>query len=442
MALNGLQIQKLLPKTNCKECGSNTCLAFAMKLAAKKANLSECPYASEEAKAILGADSEPPVKEITIGAGAHAAKLGGETVLYRHEKTFVHQSLIAVNLYDDSADYEHLLRAIAAYRLERVGETLTVNAVALTQRATDAAAYAAQAAKIVEITGLPVIVRAQADAALAAAAMLKGSGSVISGVTADTADAMKKAAEENGLVLAITADTLDGITALSERLKAEGFTNLLLQFEAQSTAQAFQLNTIARRAALKDNVKALGYPTLRFIDTGDALSDTVEAVGEIDKYGGLLILPSFDPAQLVSLMTLRLNIFTDPQKPIQVEPKVYEIGEPGPESPVFCTTNFSLTYFIVSGELENSGISCWLAIPECEGFSVLTAWAAGKFSGASIAKFIKESGLEEKLTRKRIVIPGYVSQISGELEDGLPGWQVLVGPQEAADLEQFIKTVL
>ncbi len=442
MALNGLQIQKLLPKTNCKECGSNTCLAFAMKLAAKKATLSECPYASEEAKAILGADSEPPVKEITIGVGDKAAKLGAETVLYRHEKTFVHQTLIAVNLYDDSADFERLLEAITAYRLERVGETLTVNAVALTQRVADAAGYAAQATKVFEKTGLPVIVRAQPDAMLAAAVALKGTGSVLSGVTEDNIDAAKKAAEENGLVLALTAGSLDGIVALSERLKGEGFTNLLLQFDAESSAEAYQINTIARRAALKDSVKALGYPSLRFIDTGDSLSDTVEAVGEIDKYGGLLILPSFDPAQLVSLMTLRLNIYTDPQKPIQVEPKVYEIGEPGPESPVFCTTNFSLTYFIVSGELENAGISCYLAIPECEGFSVLTAWAAGKFSGASIAKFIKESGLEERLTRKRIVIPGYVSQISGELEDGLPGWQVLVGPQEAADLEQFIKTVL
>ena len=441
MALNGLQIQKLLPKTNCKECGSNTCLAFAMKLAAKKASLTECPYASDEAKAVLGADSEPPVKAVTIGA-EKSNKIGGETVLYRHEKTFVSQTLIAVNIDDTASGIDDTLEAIRNYKLERVGEVLTVNAVAITQKKSDAAAFAALAKKVWDTTCLPVIIRANTDAAVAAAVAVKGSNSVIAGVTADNIEVLKNAAMENSHVLAITANALDGITELSERLKTEGFTNILLQFGAESMAEAFQTNTIARRAALKDSNKTLGYPTLKFIDTGDEMTDTVEAINEINKYGGILVLPTFNPAQLVSLMTLRLNIYTDPQKPIQMEPKIYEIGEPGRNSPVFCTTNFSLTYFIVSGELENAGLSCWLAIPECEGFSVLTAWAAGKFSGASIAKFIKESGIEDRLDTKRLVIPGYVSQISGELEESLPGWQVLVGPQEAADLEAFIKTVL
>jgi acetyl-CoA decarbonylase/synthase complex subunit gamma len=166
------------------------------------------------------------------------------------------------------------------------------------------------------------------------------------------------------------------------------------------------------------------------------------AVTEIDKYGGICVLPSFDAAQLASLMTLRMNIYTDPQKPIQVEPNVYPVGDPGPDSPVFLTTNFSLTYFIVSGEIENSGTSAWLVVPECEGMSVLTAWAAGKLSGESVARFIKEVGLEQRIKRREIVIPGYVSQISGELEEGLPGWKVLVGPQEAADIESFVNARL
>jgi acetyl-CoA decarbonylase/synthase complex subunit gamma len=240
----------------------------------------------------------------------------------------------------------------------------------------------------------------------------------------------------------LTAPNLDQLTAVATEIKAQGFNDLLLQFSTHSLAEQFQTNSIARRAALKDGIKALGYPTLRFIETGNLLDDTMEAVNEITKYGGLCILPEFDAAQMASLMTLRMNIFTDPQKPIQVEPKVYPIGEPKADSPVFVTTNFSLTYFIVSGEIENSGVSAWLVVPECEGMSVLTAWAAGKLSGLSIAKFIKESGFEKQVTRRELVIPGYVAQISGELEENLPGWKVLVGPQEAGDLESFVKSRL
>jgi acetyl-CoA decarbonylase/synthase complex subunit gamma len=172
------------------------------------------------------------------------------------------------------------------------------------------------------------------------------------------------------------------------------------------------------------------------------MASTAEAICQINKYGSILVLPCFDAAQLAALMTLRLNIYTDPQKPIQVEPKVYAIGEPSPNSPIFVTTNFSLTYFVVSGEIENSGISAWLVVPECEGMSVLTAWAAGKFNGAVIGKFVKEIGLPEKVRRRELIIPGYVAQISGELEEYLPGWKVLVGPQEATDLEGFIKSRL
>ena len=440
MALSGLQIQKLLPKTNCKECGSNTCLAFAMKLAAKKANLSECPYASEEAKAVLGADSEPPVKEITIGSEISSV-IGAETVLYRHEKTFVHQTVIAVNIDDDDVEFTSKLATIRSYRLERVGEVLTVGAVAVTQKS-DTARFAAAVKQAWDDTKLPVIMRGSADAVTAAAPALKGSNSIISGVCRDSVDTLRKIAEDNGLIMAITASGVDGIAEIAGSLKESGFDSLLIQFDAVTLAQSFQLNSIARRAALKGSVKQMGYPSFRFINTGNLLNDTVQAVGEISKYGGIVVLPTFNPAQLVSLMTLRLNIYTDPQKPIQVEPKIYAIGEPDRSSPVFVTTNFSLTYFLVSGEIENAGISAWLVIPEAEGFSVLTAWAAGKFSGAHIGKFIKESGLEDMVDTRAITIPGYVSQISGELEEALPGWRVLVGPQEASDLEAYIKTVL
>jgi len=444
MALSGLQIQKLLPATNCKECGSNTCLAFAMKLAAKKAELAQCPYASEEAKRALGAASEPPVRCVELGPGRRL-KVGGEVVLYRHEKTFVHQTELALNVNDTDSPQAvaDTLTTAAEYLLERVGEELRLDLVALTQKGPEAKAFAELAVKAHARTNRPLVLRSpDAEALALAAASVKGSRSVLCAPSPQAAAQLWPVAKENDHALALTAPDLNQLIALTAEIKARGFNDLFLQFSTSSLAEQFQTNSIARRAALKDGFKPLGFPTLRFVDTGNLLDDTIEATNEITKYGGICVLPGFDAAQMASLMTLRLNIFTDPQKPIQVEPKVYAIGEPKPDSPIFVTTNFSLTYFIVSGEIENCGISAWLVVPECEGMSVLTAWAAGKFSGASIAKFVSESGFEKQVTRRELVIPGYVAQISGELEENLPGWKVLVGPQEAGDLESFVKNRL
>jgi len=437
MAMSGLQIQKLLPGTNCKECGSSTCMAFAMKLAAKKAMLSECPYASDEAKQVLGAASEPPVKGVKIGTEV-ISPIGEETVMYRHEKTFVNKTVIAINI-DEGADLA-LAEKIRNYRPVRVGEELFIGAIAVTQKSESFADYCA---KVYAKTKLPLLLRAKDIASLdKASEAVTGSRSVLCGVTADMADEAVKIAKRDNQVLAVTAADMDGIFELTTKIKESGFNDLIIEFQTHSLAESFQTNSIARKAALKKNIKALGYATLKFINTGNAADDVVAAVTEIDKFGGIIALPSFDPAQLMPLLTLRQNIYTDPQKPIQVEPKLYAIGEPDRKSPIFVTTNFSLTYFLVSGEIENSGISAWLVIPECEGFSVLTAWAAGKFSGSSIAKFIKEINIENQTDTKQIVIPGYVAQISGELEENMPGFKVLVGPGEAGDLEGFIKNVL
>jgi acetyl-CoA decarbonylase/synthase, CODH/ACS complex subunit gamma len=448
MALTGLQIQKLLPQTNCKECGANTCLAFAMQLAAKKADLSQCPYASEEAKRILGAASEPPVRLIELGT-KRSIKLGEETVLYRHEKSFAHQTAIAVNINDSDppGDIEKALQGIKDYRLDRSGEEIRIDMASITEKGGGTESFVRLARQAWETTGKPLVLRnSNPEILMAAAREVQGSRSVLASATAETADRLRAVAQECGHILAITGDDLNAIVPLVSKLKKDGFNNLLLDFRTHSLSEQYQTNSIARRAALKSSFKPLGYPSIRFLDqhgTADGLWDlTASAVTEICKYGGICVLPSLDPAQLAILFTLRLNIYTDPQKPIQVEPKLYAIGDPTPDSPVFVTTNFSLTYFIVSGEIENSGISSWLLVPECEGMSVLTAWAAGKFSGATIAKFAKSIGLEDRVTRREIVIPGYVSYISGELEENLPDWKVLVGPQDAADIESFVKARL
>ncbi len=442
MALSGLQIQKLLPQTNCKECGSNTCLAFAMKLAAKKADISQCPYASDEAKEVLGLANEPPVKSVVLGPDKRLIA-GGETVLYRHDKTFVNPTIIAINVNDTDAPakIDQTLASIKDYVFERVGESLTVDMVAITQLSPDAKAFCDLARKAWQITGKPLILKSGSTNALKEAAFLiKGSRSILCAPDAETADILAPFVIEQGHALALSAPDMDSLIERASKFRDNGLNNILLQMDTHSLSEHLQANTIARRAAIRDNFKPLGFPFVHFIDTGDLLDDTTSAITDITKYGSICVLPAFDASQLATLLTLRLNIYTDPQKPIQVEPKVYPIGEPTPESAVFVTTNFSLTFFIVSGEIENSGISAWLVVPECEGMSVLTAWAAGKFSAASISKFIKEINLEEQVKTRRIVIPGYVSQISGELEDNLPGWKVMVGPEEASDLEGFIKS--
>ncbi len=433
MALTGLQIQKLLPKTNCKECGANTCLAFAMKLAAKKAELSECPYASDEAKQVLGAASEPPVKTVKIGE----AQVGGETVLYRHEKTFVNQPVLAVNVNDDDAAAGEIQK-IKAYVLERVGEVLTMGAIAVTQTQDDAAKFL-EVVKLVADAKLPVIIRAKDEATAAKAAeAAKEAGGILTGADKNNAEAYVKLAQDNGLVLAVCGGSVDEIAEATAKLKEGGFNDLLIEPRAKSPAEAFQINTIMRRAAF-DNVKPVGYTFLRFIDDGDLYTVMEQATNEVCKYGGVIVFPKFDIAIISSVMALRQNIYTDPQKPIQMEPGVYRIGEPDENSYVFVTTNFSLTYFLVSGEIENTGMSAWLVLPECEGLSVLTAWAAGKFGGDKIAAFIKEQELYNTQKNKTVIIPGYVAQISGEVQEGLPDWKVMVGSQEASDFESYAK---
>jgi acetyl-CoA decarbonylase/synthase complex subunit gamma len=441
--LTGLVIQKLLPNTNCKECGSNTCMAFAMKLASQKADLSQCPYASDEAKRVIGAASEPPVKGIELGPDGKVI-IGAETVLYRHEKTFVHPTLLAININDTDPpeQIDATLKSIQDYELIRAGQIAKVDMVSVTQKLPDGHLFIQTVQKAWDVTKRPLVLRSKVSADLAEAAkMIRGSRSILASATPDSLNELKKIAQDNCHVLALTAPDLDQLISLADQLKKDKFENIVLDFNSKSLDQSFTLNIVARRAALKDNFKPLGYPTLSFLDTTDIMDTTIRAMTEISKYGGICVLPTFDSAQLLTLMTQRMGIFTDPQKPIQVDPKIYQIGEPTKDSPVFVTTNFSLTFFIVSGEIENSGTSAWLVVPECEGMSVLTAWAAGKFNGKTIAKFIKESTLESTVNTRKIIIPGYVATISGELEDGLPGWKVLVGPQDAADIESYMKSL-
>jgi len=443
MALSGLDIFKLLPKTNCGDCSVPTCMAFAMKLAQKKVELSECPHASEEAKATLGAASEPPIRLVKIG-GANPLEVGEETVLFRHEKTFFHQTGIAIEL-KTSDGFDHNLQKIKdieGLKIERVGEELNTDLFFIAFD-TDQEADLIQTIQAVKQHSKKGIILNCEDSGTCKKGLesLKDDRPAIYLQSKLTEETLELAQEfETSLIL--TAQSFKDLETQSTAAKKAGVSNLILNLVSANIGDQFQNNTILRRSALKQNYKPFGYPLFAYIDGKNKNEILSNACMQLCKYGSIIVLPEYDTAMLYTLLTLRQNIYTDPQKPIQVDPKVYPIGDPTPESPVFVTTNFSLTYFMVSGEIENSGISAHLVIADTEGQSVLTAWAAGKFGGENIAKFIKEIKLEERVKTRKIVIPGYVSQISGDLEENLPGWEVIVGCQEASDIPSFIKNVV
>lgn len=443
MALSGLDIFKLLPKTNCGDCGVPTCMAFAMKLAQKKAELGECPHASEEAKATLGAASAPPIRLVKIG-GANAFEAGEETVLYRHEKTFFHATGIAIEL-KTSAGSEHNLqkiKEIEVANIERVGEELGTDLYFITHDTNQEADFIRTIEDVKQNSKKGIILNCEDRGKLKKGLeALKDDRPAIY-LRSELTEEDLELAGEFGASLILTAQSFESLEDQSTAAGQAGIQSLILNLVSDNIGEQIQNNSILRRGALKQGHKPFGHPLFAYIDGKNRNEILSKACVQLCKYGSIIVLPEYDKAMLYSLFTLRQNIYTDPQKPIQVDPKVYPIGDPTPESPVFVTTNFSLTYFIVSGEIENSGISAHLVITDAEGQSVLTAWAAGKFDGEKIAKFIKEIKLEEQVKTRKIVIPGYVSQISGDLEENLPGWEVIVGSQEASDIPSFIKNVL
>ncbi len=441
MALSGVEIFKHLPKTNCKKCGHPTCLAFAMKLAAKQATLDACPDASEEAKAFLGAASEPPIKGITIGAGDKALKVGEETVLFRHEKKFVNPCGFALLIKDTDADVEAKAKAVADSEIERVGQRLRVELIAVENASGDAGKFADAVKKAVSAApNAGVILKSSNKAALEAALpALSGRKPLIDGATADNADEMVALAKASGASLVVRALGLDALLALTEKITAGGFKDIVLDSGARKPKDMIEQYTQIRRASLKKGFKPLGFPIISFAVNSNPFVEQAQAAVAIAKYASIVVLSDISSWKTLGLIALRQNLYTDPQVPMQVSQNVYKVGDAKENAPLLVTTNFSLTYFIVLGEVENSKVPSWLAVMETEGLSVLTAWAAGKFTAAKIAQYIQESGVESKISHKELIIPGYVAVLSGALEDKLPGWKITVGPREANALPAFLK---
>jgi acetyl-CoA decarbonylase/synthase complex subunit gamma len=449
MALSGIQIYKLLPQTNCKDCGFPTCLAFAMKLAAKQADLAKCPHVSDEAREQLAESAAPPIRLVTITADGKEVKAGNEIVLFRHEKTFYNPTGLFVRLRDDEplGAIQAKTREATGYSVEYVGMTLVLDGLAV-EATGDGDTFAAAVKGVLDVARVPLILIASEAGVMARGLeAAEGIRPLVYGATADNWEPFAEMAKKHGAPMAIRADSLGALAELSEKLKAAGVEEIVLDPGVRNLRSSLALNTLIRRMALKKNFRPLGFPIISFpgemARTADGALDegmaAIAASQAIAKYGGFVVLDRFSPATVYPLLVLRSNIYTDPQKPIQVQPGIYEINDPGQDSPIMVTTNFSITYFSVANEIDGSGQPGWLLVADAEGMSVLTAWAAGKFDAERIAKAVKSTGVEEKTSHRKLIIPGHVSVLLGEVEEELPGWEIQVGPREAVDLPGYLR---
>jgi len=458
MALKGLDIFKLTPKTNCKDCGNATCMAFSMKVAQGAIELSKCPHLSDEALATLGDATAPPMAKITLTASSTGVSgettsseqhtLGGETVLFRHEKTFVSKNLFAVAVCEDCFDEK--LSQVQKIDYDRLGERMYVEMLNL-QYNGDATGYSELAKRSTDTNRTLILDCNDVDTARKALETLAehkrtvplcSNACILNGANASNYEAMNALAALFGVPLGVSGKDLDELHDTVEAIEKLGNKNLILDVGCVSIKDAFANTVQIRRAALKGNDRTFGYPSLINVGKlakGNAHLQTALASLFTLKYGSIIIMENISIAQALPLYGLRQNIYTDPQKPMKVEPGIYPLNGADENSICVTTVDFALTYFVVTGELERSGVPMNLLISDAGGYSVLTAWAAGKLSASSLAKFFKEFEIESKIKSRTLVIPGKVAVLKGEIEEALPGWKIIVGPGEAIEAVKFFK---
>jgi acetyl-CoA decarbonylase/synthase complex subunit gamma len=424
MGLSAIEIYKLLPKTNCGDCGHPTCLAFAMQLANMKVELADCPHVDQAAQDALGAASAPPIKLVTVGEGDGKLEMGDEKVLYRHDKTFYHAPPL-VGVVEDGWD-DGTIKAksaeVKALVFDRVGRQEGMNAVAVWHTTGDMAA-AATAAK--EASGMPLVLIGSDEGAMKAA---------LGAVGGDK----PPLAKEHGCPVAVGSD--GGLEGLADEVKAAkdaGVEDIVMLMRGE-LGDLFNDLIAVRRLAINKSFREVGYPTMTIIEGGDAIENTLEAATLLMKYSSMLVMRDYSPETILPMVTVRLNIYTDPQKPIQVKPAIYDVGTPGPDSPFMITSNFSLTYFSVEGDVDKSKVASRILVIDTEGLSVLTAFAAGKMEPDKMADAIADSGIADMVNHKNLIIPGMIARASGKLEQ-LTGWKVIVGPRESTGIPKFLR---
>ena len=444
MALTGLQIFKLLPGTNCKKCGKPTCLAFAMLLAQKKADLTECPDASEEAKAALASASAPPIRLVKFGAADAEVQAGQETALYRHEDKFYNPTLVGVTVDDtlSEADLTKRVEAINALVFERVGQTPAVDAVAVTNASGSAADFAKAAATVAGLTKRAMIlVSSDPDALKAALEKCSDKKPLLWGAAkGDTFEPVVALAKDAGCPVVISADTLDDLAEMAEKAKDAGVEDVVLAPTPGGTIDLQEALVSIRTLALKKTFRPLGHPTAAMLQDEDAHTQAADASALVCKFASIVVMTTTEPWAILPALTVRMNIFTDPQKPVQVEPKLYPVGEPDETSPLLFTTNFSLTYYTVESDIEASRVPSWLLAVDTEGTSVLTAYSGDKLNDEIVKKAMDAADVEKTVTHRKLIIPGYVAVMSGKLEE-TTGWEIMVGPRESSVIPKYLQEV-
>jgi len=443
MALSGIQIYKLLPQTNCQDCDYPTCLAFAMKLASKQADLDACPHVSEEAREKLAESAAPPIRLVTVSSDGHKVEAGNELVLFRHEKQFFNPPGFFVRVYDDQPleEIKEQTEEAMSYTVQYVGNALGLDGMAI-HATGDGGAFAQAVRAVLEVAEVPLVLIADdPDVMAEGVAAAKDAQPLLCGATAENWEPFARLAKEYESPLAVRAQTMSALADLIEKVQDSGVQNIVIDPAVRDMHSSLVLNTLIRRKAIDETFRPLGFPIISF--PGEMVEDqglvTVAASQAVAKYSGFIVLDGFSPELAYPLLALRMNMYTNPQEPIQVEPGVYELNDPGPESPLMVTTNFSITYFSVANEVDGSGVPSWLLVAEAEGMSVLTAWAAGEFDAERIAKAVRTTNMPEKVTHRKLIIPGHVAVLLGELEEELPDWEILVGPREAVDLPGYLK---
>jgi acetyl-CoA decarbonylase/synthase complex subunit gamma len=443
MALKGAEIMKMLPKTNCKECGYATCFAFAMKLATGGAKLDDCPYLDPEVKTQLEAAMAPPIKLVTIGTGENALSIGEEEVMFRHEKTFFHEPGIAILISDkaDETEIEDKLKRISAFDFERIGQKLRIDMLALCFESGDKDKFETLVKKAYDTTEFALILISEdTDVLFSAAALCADRKPLVYPITNENMSAAVPKLKELGVPAGVRGESIQALVSVTADLKAAGIEDMVLDPGSNNMVEGIQNQTLIRRAGLKKGFRPLGYPTIAFpcFMYPDKFKETVAAAALMTKYAGIVVLSQADEHFLMPLLVQRFNIYSDPRRPMTVEEKAYEIGNPDEKSPILISTNYALDYFIVSAAIEEADMPAYLCIKDTEGLGVMAAWTSGKFNGEAIAEFFEKYGMQDKVKHRKLIIPGVAKKLVAELEEELPGWDIILGPLEGSDIPKFL----
>ncbi len=460
-----LEVYTLLDKSNCKDCGYDTCMAFATGILERKIKVTDCTHLMQEPKQAKNREKlvqliTPPQKPVTIGVGERVAVIGGEEVLMRHQLTFYNKTAIFVEIADDDADLEDIIKYLTTIKIERMGDVLTLDGVALRNVSGDKEQFKLTARKISQLSTLPIMLCSfNADILIAAAEEIKDKKPLLYAVTKDTWEQIGKFAIKNNLPVAIVSNNLDELMSLSATLQKLGVKEIVLDpCNLSGNLSVTYDNIMQLRTASIDKRDAnacwpvMGVPAAYWSQI--KIGEDKELWGH--QYQEVImgaIMESIDTNMIVlhtgqkkeeiwallALMTLRQSIFSDPRIYPAVDAGLYKIGEPDEMSPIFVTSNYRMTKIPVEQDLQGANLNCWLLVTDTEGIGIESAVAGGQFNAGGIGEAVKEFNVFENVKHRILVVPGMAARLSGALEDEADAY-VVVGPRDSSGISKFVET--